>query len=198
MKSKHLIISAVIVILLLPTLGYGSNIIRQVQIKIIDEQTNLPVSNVIVYRLIRTSYLDRHIAFIPKIDPVNFKDKSIEEYRTGKDGIVNISAQKFSLDLYESLISESFYINIDLVDEYVGSETRAESFFRYFNIHDMINLEKFYNPKTSYRGFVIYNTIGKDHDFSSNTTKRRIFDIQWNGKRLKDQPESITVRLKHW
>lgn len=170
--------------------------LRGINLTVIDEQTAAPIQNVLVYYKVTTARW-RHRFGVPIIDPTFYEDVIREEYRTDGKGFLSIPPRSLRLRLYEGLDYETVCVNLDLVLKPEQSDTNAVEFFRYFNIHDWKNVEKFDNPLPAYRGAVICSSREGDLDPAQmNGTVRKKFDVQWISRGLAKKREDITVRLK--
>jgi hypothetical protein len=170
--------------------------VRSIKIKVVDKETLSPIKGVVIYYQLETAGFEKILGFIPKIDPVEYRYPLTEEYSTDADGTIIIPERKIHLELYEKLYSEKICLNLEIKNEFIEGNNKKGSFFRFFNIHDFKNVEKFYNPIEFYKGFVIYNF--KD-DLDSNTqggTKRQKFNILWNGRSFEKKEESFTIELE--
>lgn len=174
----------------------SASVVRPIKIKVVDKETLSPISGVIIYYQLETAGFEKILGIIPKIDPIKYRYPIIEEYTTDTDGTIIIPERKIHLKLYEKLYSEEICINLEIKNEFINDNNKKESFFRFFNIHDMLNVEKFYNPIGIYKGFVIYNSKIDLDSTAQGGTKRQKFNILWNGGSFEKKEESFIIELE--
>lgn len=198
MLGKYLYLLVLACILISSIANCASHNIRPVKITVVDSLTQKPIPNLLVYYCVETNYLKKLLFVIPIHDPVNTRKKVKKSFFTDEKGEVEIKLPPMRLDLYEKIGAERIIINVDIKPEYV-KENKVNSFFDYFNIHDFRNTEKFYNPNSLYKGFLIYST--KDFILEENErsgTKRKIFNVLWNSNGLAKTEETFVIELERW
>jgi len=183
--------------------------VRPIKVKVVDKETSAPVNGVVIYYALETVKVEKILGFIPALGGSIFRYRIIESYTTDSDGTIIIPKRKINLELYEQLSSEEICVNLDIKDKFIRykeypeekdifqqGNSKEKSFIRLFNIHDIENVEKFYNPIEIYRGFVIYNGYTDVDANKMGGTKRQKFDVLWNSRSFKKKSESFVVELE--
>ena len=193
--------TAVIVLLLITVTfvlckgAYGARL-RGIHVTVLDAQTAAPIPNALIYYEVTTARWNHRFG-VPIIDPTVYEDVIREEYRTDEKGSLSIPARSLRVGLYETLYADVLCVNLGLEAKSERSETNAVEFFRYFNIHDWKNVERFENPLPTYRGTVLYSSREEDLDpVQMGGTVRKKFDVQWISRGLAKKREDLTIRLK--
>lgn len=90
----------------------SAEIVRPIEITVIDSMTMKPVPEVMVEYVLMTAGL-RHFLGIPRIDPMIYRDRITQRFFTDDKGLVSIGKVKIRLGLYEKLYEERIHINCE-------------------------------------------------------------------------------------
>lgn len=201
--SLLLIIFFLIIIVFFTQFPFRPCRVRPIEVKVIESNSKQPIRNAIVYYKLGSVGL-KNILGIPIIEPTKSRTISINTFNTDNEGKVNINIGYVFLRLYEKISSEKVCINLDIdlkkiTSKSIFSKKKVYEFFRYFNIHDFRNVEFFYNPINSHKGFVIYSTRHSMDVDEQGGTMRKKFNILWNGDDLNSlsEVESFVVELDY-
>jgi hypothetical protein len=199
MFGKYLYLIVLACILISSVANCASGNVRPVKLTILDSLTQKPIPNLPVYYCVETYYLKKILFVIPIHDPIHYKEKVKMFFVTNENGEVKIDLPPIRMHLYEGIYSEHITVNIDIKSEYVNKNKKVDSFFKYFNIHDFKNTEKFFNPNSHYKGFLIFSTkniLLEENERSG--TKRKIFNVLWNSNGLAKTEETFVIELERW
>ena len=118
-----------------------------------------PINNVCLFYKLE-SYRDRNTIGLP-IEPADIQVKRFEKYTTNDKGVVIIPIKKVSLKKNEQLITETLFINLDLVEEDRVYDFSGEVSF--FNFPEWYSSDKekkkLINVCQEYKGLIRYNVI---------------------------------------
>lgn len=194
MKKKNkillitILLSIITIVLILIFITNCIDTIRTVSIIVVDEQSNEPLSDVIIHYSVGIIGLDYTTWGTYE------KQKIQIVYKTDKNGMV-IIPRRIILKLPEEQINyEEVAINIDISQDIrelykdirfgLTGETGAE--------------EDLFNPMINYRGYIIVSGSSVDYDVTKKgEVQEKIFDILWNKDSLTKEKEDIVVKLKH-
>jgi len=126
-----------------------SETIRPLRLTVVDAATKVPLSNVIVYYQLEGARMGHFLGF-PVFDPILYRDIVCAKYLTSTNGCVDIEKRPVRLRLYEKVLWEIIYVNLD-VKTPVSSPSQKRD---YPVIHPYWN-ESFLNPDTNFCGAVL-------------------------------------------
>jgi hypothetical protein len=135
-----------------------SKLIRPLEVRVLDAETQKPLSNVVVYYEL-TSAGPRSFFGIPIADPVYDRSVRQECFMTDHNGRVSISAYKARLKLYESIIVETVTVNLDVKQD--EGWKRKRDFFSQLSSLIIQLPNKIVTPLAVYKGVVIMNFPGQ-------------------------------------
>lgn len=169
----------------------GGEMVRPMEVLVVDALTKQPVTNALVYYVLMSGRW-RHKFGIPIIDPVEYSDLVCETYYTDENGCVRIAPRKVNLRLYEKACDEYVYINLDVEHK---THDRAGGKTNYiFNAR--IN-DPLFNPNDEFYGAIIRSTKEalKPDWFSGVVTNGTKYECVLIQKGLVKESDKVVVTL---
>lgn len=198
-RKRSLMIKILVIIFILTItsimlfIRWDSNIyetVRGLKIIVIDEATNKPLPNTIIYYCIDKGQL------LPSLDTTSHTIV-MEKYITDKKGMCTIPKHSYwKWPKIQWTQNDQIVINIEVIDKIKKEEGRdAKAFWLYFNIFEMANYEYYYNNNEKYRGEVIlFSKNGYLNLEGKHMYKFKRFDLLYEDLKAKD--DIIIVKLK--
>ena len=179
-------------IILLAALGIATSsigqTIRPFEIQVVDVATRTPLPEVILYYQLNGAR-PKHFLGIPLIEPIIYRYLVQECYRTDSNGYVRIPPRTVRLKLYEKVLSEYIYINLDVAS---GTTPELRTIFQ------MTYQDTYCNPLSTHDGALIWSTR---HDpmepgwTGTRTNGTAVFTAIMNKNSLALSSDRMTIEL---
>lgn len=190
----------IVLLMMLPLSGLGVvkyEMIRPLEIHVVDATTKQPLSNIVVYYKLETLGMP-HVFGIPLIDPVRFRDVRMERFVTDKNGMVNIPKYRLWLGLYEGSYSEEFTVNLDIEQGDATHSQQDTNKIFFDNVSDLIvssQLRHLYRSNEQYKGSVLHSGFSSFDELLRKELKESCIVEVKHSKRQKEK-QFITFELE--
>lgn len=135
-----------------------TEVVRPVNILVIDEDTRLPIENIEVHYQLMTAGPGTFWGILPKVDPVKYEFEKCRSYNTDKNGVVKLGRKLYLVSLYQSSFKEVIMINL----------TRETSFNSADKPLYYLSSDQLVNPNQKYSGKKLVNTKPSRNQDSHN------------------------------
>ncbi len=197
LKIKIIIFALGVILLFVVFFYHGDKSIyrtvRGMRIFVIDEVTQKPIPNIIVYYNIEKGQL------LPWLCTTTFRVIE-EKYEADKNGMCFIPRRGFwVIPLIQWISGDSIAVNLDVVDKIkkeMGDE--AKGFWSYFDPTGFHNVQLYYNKNRNYKGKVIYFRKGawRETDSLELIREEKVYSFEF--QELSYNNDIVIVQLKRY
>jgi len=171
-----------------------SQITREVEIVVLDEKTEKPLSGIVVYYQVKKGQMRRFV-------DSTFFEINEKVFKTDKNGSCIIPSEryfKYPLNM-QWISSDTISVNIDVSDNIKKQYCdEAKAFWSHFSIYGNYNTEMYFCKNINYKGYVVYSLESYLREEGEQERPRSYekYDLLFNYNLTGSNKDRFVIRLK--